>query len=188
MEASKTKSKILIHRERETQKWHVLYIKSRKEKSANRLLNEAGFRTYLPLQKRLKVWKFRKEWVEEPIFNSYLFIKIKRNELHNVLHIPYVMSYVRFEGEPAIIREEELLFIKRMLLNETSFEVIKGKISIGQEITIKSGPFKGLKGNVSEVRGKNSLVVQMKSLNTNIVIPMTDFKSLKDKPLKTPMP
>jgi transcriptional antiterminator RfaH len=186
MESSENRPSILISKERETQKWYVLYVRSRHEKKANQLLLDDGFRTFLPLQKILKIRKTRKEWVEEPILKSYIFIKVKKYQLYSILQNPHVVTYVKFQGEPATVRENDLLFIKRMLLNETTFDIVNGDFAVGKEITIKTGYFAGLKGNISEIRGKNNLVIQIKSLNTSIVIPMSDIiPPTTDKSSKT---
>ncbi len=165
----------------ENPRWYVFYVHSRKEKVANDLLNLYGFRTYLPLERKLKETKNRKRWVEEPLFKSYIFVKIRRNQLYDVLQTTYITTYVKFEGEPATVREEDLLFIKRMLITQTSFEIVSGQMEVGKEVTLKTGPFKGFKGNVAEIRGKNSIVVQLTQLNSNIVISLKDIEEVEKK-------
>ncbi|MBN2745139.1 MAG: UpxY family transcription antiterminator [Bacteroidales bacterium] len=175
----KASSGIFAPKTSEPSKWFVLYVHGRKEKIANDLLNQAGYRTYLPLEKKLKETKNRKRWVEEPLFKSYIFVKIKKYQLYDVLQSTYVTTYVKFQGEPATVREEDLLFIKRMLITQTSFEIVSGQMEVGKEVTLKTGPFKGFKGNVAEIRGKNSIVVQLTQLNSNVVISLKDIEEVK---------
>ncbi len=166
---------IFIKRERDIKKWHVLYVKSRHEKTVNEELKEDGYMTYLPLLKTLRRWSQRKKWVEEPVFKSYLFVKVRRNELYDLMKYKDVLTYVRFAGEPATVREETLLFIKKLLINKTTFDVEEGDLKVGKKIKLKSGPFKGMEGNIIELRGKSKLVVEIKSLSVKLVIPMDEI-------------
>ena len=166
---------VFVKAEQNAKNWYVLYVKSRKEKVANDALMEAGFKTYLPLKKELRTWSQRKKWVEEPIFKSYVFVKIRKNELYDVTKVDQVVTYVRFAGEPAIVREKHLLLVKKMLINETSFEVQQGTIVVGKEISIKTGPFKGFSGIIKEIRGRKKFVVQLSSMGTKLVISFNDI-------------
>lgn len=171
-------------KEHDIQQWHVFYVKSRHEKKAFDELTEVGFRVYLPVTKIFKAYKSRKVWIEDPVFKGYLFVKVKRYQLYTVLQNPHLISFIKFEGEPATIREEELLLIKRMLLNKTTFQIIDGDIEVGKEISIQSGLFKGQKGKIAEIRGKSNLVITLKSLNKNIVIPINEVIPPKEENLK----
>jgi len=72
------------------------------------------------------------------------------------------------------VREKHLLLVKKMLINETSFEVQKGIIAVGKEITLKTGPFKGFSGIIKELRGKKKFVVQLASMGMKLVISLDD--------------
>ncbi|OIP02652.1 MAG: hypothetical protein AUJ98_00620 [Bacteroidetes bacterium CG2_30_33_31] len=162
-------------KERETRKWHVLYVRSRHEKVVNEELKESGFITYLPMVKVLKQWSQRKKWIEEAVFKSYIFIKSKRSELYDALRNPNAISYIKFAGEPAIVSEKTLELIQQMIESKTSFEVESGQIAIGKKITLKVGIFKGQEGKVVQLRGKKKLVIRIDSINSNIVINLDDI-------------
>lgn len=180
MSTKDKRADVLVKSEQNTKNWYVLYVKSRKERVANEALIKAGFKTYLPLRKELKTWSKRKKWVEEPVFKSYVFVKIRKNELYNVTKVDNVVTYVKFAGEPATVREDHLLLVKKMLINKTSFEVLEGAIVVGKEITIKTGPFKGQSGIINEIRGKKKFVVQLASMGTKLVISLADVVPPKD--------
>jgi len=174
MSKEDNRTEIFIKKENSIKKWYVLYVKSRHERVANEALIKANFKTYFPVKKELKTWSQRKKWVEEPIFKSYIFIKIYRHELYHALKVDNVVTYVRFAGEPAVVREEHLLLVKKMLINQTSFEVQKGIIAIGKEITIKTGPFKGYSGKITELRGTKKFVVELQSTGSYLEISLKD--------------
>ena len=158
-----------------TKQWFVLYVKSRHERVVNEALIEEGYKTYLPLKKELKIRSKRKKWVEEPVFKSYIFIKTHQKDLLKALGVRNVVAYIRFAGKPAVIREKDLLLIKDMLLNKTSFEVLKGEISIGNKITIKTGDFKGYTGIIIELRGRKKFVVKLENIGANLIVPIDEI-------------
>ncbi len=150
--------------------WFVFYVKSRTEFKADRLLKRDGFESYLPTIKTLKQWSDRKKWVEEPLFKSYIFVKVKKHQLYNVLQISPIVTYVRFAGEPAIIHQRHIDLIKELIVNKTKFELSAKVVKVGENIKIKSGPFKGQSGVVKELRGKRKLLVSLESINFTLEI------------------
>ena len=175
MNIKSQRKEIFTNKEHQVKQWFVLYVKSRHEKVINEVLTEEGFKTYLPLKKELKIRSNRKKWVEEPVFKSYIFIKIYKKELIKALKVKDVVTYIRFAGEAAVVREKDLFLIKDLLLNKTSFEVQKGEISIGNEITIKSGNFKGYSGLIIELRGRKNFVVKLDKIGANLVVPINEI-------------
>ncbi|MBL0358846.1 MAG: UpxY family transcription antiterminator [Chitinophagaceae bacterium] len=53
-----------------------MYTKPRWEKKVACLLDEKGIENYCPLNKVVKQWSDRKKVVLEPVFKSYVFVKI----------------------------------------------------------------------------------------------------------------
>ena len=148
----------------------MFYVQARHEKKVrDRLIND-GFEPFLPLEKILKQWSQRKKWVEEPLFRSYIFVKIAAHEIANVLQIPGIVTYVRHVGKPAIIRQQHIDIIKKMLVTDTTFEVSSNKIELGSEIEIQTGPFVGMKAYVQEIRGTKKLVVSLESIDYTIIV------------------
>ena len=67
--------------------WYALYVKSRAEKKVAADLSANSIEYYLPLQKVLKQWSDRKKWVEEPLFRSYVFVRIISDDYYKVLQL-----------------------------------------------------------------------------------------------------
>ena len=59
-----------------TRKWLAIYSRPRWEKKVNQLLVEKGFESYCPLNKVRRKWSDRMKIVEEPLFKSYVFVKV----------------------------------------------------------------------------------------------------------------
>jgi transcription antitermination factor NusG len=172
-----SRSDIFVKQNNDIKQWHVLYVRSRHEKAINEELVEDGYKTYLPVDKVLRYYSNRKRWVEEPVFKSYLFVKIKRNQLYDIKkNYKYVVSWVKFAGEPAVVSENILLFIKKMLLNKLSYEVENGEnVKVGTKIKLKEGAFKGQEGEIVELRGKKKFVVAIKTIGIKLVLNFSDI-------------
>jgi transcription antitermination factor NusG len=151
-------------------KWHVFYVQARHEKKVHQRLLDEGFDSFLPLERKLKQWTQRKKWVEEPLFKSYIFVQIAAHEIMNVLQVPGVVTYVRFAGKPAIIRQRHIDFIRKLLVSETTFEVKQNRFEPGSEIEIETGPFRGMRGIVQEMRGRKKLLVNLEKLDYCIIV------------------
>jgi len=151
-------------------KWHVFYVQARHEKKVNDWLLEDGYEPFLPLERVLKQWSQRKKWVEEPLFRSYIFVRIVPNEIMKVVQIPGIVTYVRYAGNPAIIREQHIEIIRKLLVSDTTFEVSAEKIQLGSEIEIQTGPFRGMKGHVKEIRGNKKLLISLESIEYTVIV------------------
>ncbi len=129
-----------------------------------------GYTSYLPMVKKMKEWSDRKKMVEEPLFKSYIFIKIRKNQIFDILQMSSIIKNVKFDGEPAVMRQQHIDLIKELIVRKTNFEIRDKEVFIGKEITVKSGPFKGQKGIIMELRGKKRLLIRLDALDFTLEI------------------
>lgn len=151
-------------------KWYVFYVQARHEKKVHERLLDEGFESFLPLERKLKQWSQRKKWVEEPLFKSYVFVRIAPYEILSVVQVPGVVTYVRFAGQPATVRQQHIDLIKKLLVSETTFELTTQKFEAGAEIEIETGPFRGFRGKIKEIRGRKKLLVDLENLDYSIIV------------------
>ncbi len=163
-------AEVILQKVDTEENWYVFYVSSRHELRTERLLHRDGFTTYLPIISNVKQWSDRKKKVEEPLFKSYIFVKIRKNQIYDVLQTPSVITYVRFAGEPAIVRQKHIDLIKELILNKTKFKLKEKTIKIGQKIKLSSGPFKGQTGTVREFRGSKKLLINLETINFTLEI------------------
>ena len=69
----------------------------------------------MPLRVETRKWSDRKKIVHEPLFPSYLFIYANAREPHVAFQPTGVVRFVSFNGEPAIIAEDQINAVKLML-------------------------------------------------------------------------
>lgn len=134
--------------------WLVVYTKARGEKKLAKRLTAAGIEVYCPLIKVLKQWSDRKKKVEVPLFKSYLFVSVEASRRDSVIFDPLAVRYVYWLGKPAVIRENEMLILKKYVNDHSSIQVEGSSFQPGSELLIKDGPFKGEFGAVTELKDK----------------------------------
>lgn len=135
-------------------KWYAVYTKPRWEKKVNSLLLQKGIEVYCPLNKVRRKWSDRVKTVEEPLFKSYIFVKIKDEERTCVRMTNGVVNFVYWDGKPAVIKEKEIQTIKRFLDEYENVEVVKIELAAGDRVQVIAGPMMDKEGKVMEVKNK----------------------------------
>jgi transcription antitermination factor NusG len=139
-------------------KWLAIYTRPRWEKKVNTLLIQKGIESYCPLNKVRRKWSDRIKLVEEPLFKSYVFVKINEEGRSDVRMTNGVVNFVYWNGKPAVIKEKEISTIKRFLEEYENVEVLKKEIQPGERVRIASGLMMDQEGNVIEVKNKTAKV------------------------------
>lgn len=139
-------------------KWYAIYTRPRWEKKVNSLLSQKGIESYCPLNKVRRKWSDRIKIVEEPLFKSYVFVKITDQQRTDVRMTNGVMNFVYWNSKPAIIREKEILTIRKFLDEYENVEAVKMDIKPEERVIITSGPMMEQEGKVLEVKNKMAKV------------------------------
>lgn len=142
-----------------TKRWLAVYTRPRWEKKVTRLLEERGIECYCPLNKIRRKWSDRIKVVEEPLFKSYVFVKIADEHRLPVRTTAGVINFVYWDGKPAVIKEKEIEAIKRFLDEYENVEAYPVGIKVNQRVRITNGSFMDLEGKVVELKGKFVKVV-----------------------------
>lgn len=151
--------------------WYAIRVKSRSEKKVYADLLEQQIEAYLPLQRKLRQWSDRKKWIEMPLISGYVFVYISRKEYETVLRTYNVVCYVYFEGKAAIIREEDITLLKRMLGQvEVELEITVEQLKPGHMVEIISGPLCGVIGELIDFKGKNKVALRIPPLGYTVLV------------------
>jgi transcription antitermination factor NusG len=137
-----------------SRKWLAIYSRPRWEKKVNQLLLEKGIESYCPLNKVRRKWSDRMKIIEEPLFKSYVFVKVKDEDRTDVRMTPGVINFVYWEGKPAVIREKEINAIKRFLNEYENVEVQPMNLQVHQRVKITTGPLMDQEGEVLSLQRK----------------------------------
>jgi len=144
-------------------KWYAIYTHAKWEKKVATLLTRKDIENYCPLNKVARQWSDRKKIVFEPLFTSYVFVRITDKEYLSVLQTDGVLNYVSWQGKPAVIRDAEIDLVRNFLLEHNSVRLEKLEVDVDDTVRIKCGLFMEQEGKVMEVLGK-SLRVFLPSL------------------------
>lgn len=150
--------------------WLAAYTKPRNEKKVYTRLIEAGVETFLPLQKRLKQWSDRKKWVEEPLFNSYIFIKITQRQYYDVLKTAGIVRYVTFGGKAAVIPEKQIEQVKQLLVQDIEIETVTETFCAGTKVEVRFGGLKGIVGEIVEHSGKKKVLLKIDHISHSLLV------------------
>jgi transcription antitermination factor NusG len=142
-----------------TTKWYALYTKPRWEKKVVNLLSRKGIENYCPFNKVTKQWSDRKKVVEEPLFKSYVFVKITDADQWVAKSVDGVINIVHWLGKPAVIPDNEIETIKRFLYDFKYVQLEKTEVSVNDKVRILNGPMMLMEGNVVEIKYKSVKVI-----------------------------
>lgn len=95
--------------------WYAVYTKSRYEKKVAGLLARKQIESYCPLNEVESQWSDRKKIVQEPLFKSYVFVRISERMMQQVRQTEGVVNFVYWLGKPAMIMDHEIEMMRRFL-------------------------------------------------------------------------
>ncbi|MCE2772715.1 MAG: UpxY family transcription antiterminator [Bacteroidetes bacterium] len=152
--------------------WYAIYVKSRAEKKVAETLLSKQIEAYAPLIKTIKQWSDRKKMVELPLLNGYVFVKIDLKDKDKVAQTKGVVNFVRYCGEIAKIREQEMKQLKQLVDIRYHLEVsgCKTEYKEGNKVKITSGALKNIEGFVTENKEGRFIEVVLDSIDQVIKV------------------
>jgi transcription antitermination factor NusG len=127
--------------------WVAVNVRGLREKIvAERLLGN-GYECFLPLQTTRAGFSLNHE-ITKPLFPGYLFCRYKMQHKFRIVQTPGVLSVVGFGGIPAVIPEEEIASIHK-IVHSKFYPEPHEFLPKGQRVRIDSGPLKGVEGIVA---------------------------------------
>ena len=152
-------------------KWLVFYTRSRSEKACEAQIRDKEIEVFLPKMEKIRQWKDRKKKVIFPLFPNYIFARVNEYERIMVLENQGIVNNLSFNGHFVEMSCEEITQIELMQHEPAALEVVRSPLpKLGQLITIKEGPMRGLKGEIMEHYGNTHLLVRVKALNQAVKV------------------
>lgn len=144
-----------------------------------------GVESYCPLNKVRRKWSDRIKTIEEPLFKSYVFVRVLEEERTQVRMTDGVINFVYWDGKPAIIREKEIQSIKKFLDEHEQVSLLKLELKPEDKVLITAGPLMDKEGKVVEVKNKVAKVV-IESLGYILVADIEKKKLISISPNQNP--
>jgi transcription antitermination factor NusG len=124
----------------------------------NQLLKEKGLESYCPLNKVRRKWSDRVKIIEEPLFKSYVFVKVNDGDRSAVRMTSGAINFVYWDGKPAVIKEKEITAIKRFLDEYENVEARPVELKVNQRVRITNGTLMDQEGRVLDLRHKTARI------------------------------
>src|SRR5438045_3370778 len=138
--------------------WYAVKTRPRWEKKISKTLALKGIEHYCPLNKIVRQWSDRKKTVLEPLFKTYVFVKVDEQKKWDLKKIDGILNYVYWLGKPAKIKEGEINLIKKFLNEFSDVQVQKIDLHLNQKVRIKQGLFMNYEGTLLEILGNRAIV------------------------------
>lgn len=137
------------------------------EKKVSAYLEQKGIEHYLPLAARKRKWSDRIKIVKFPLFSGYMFVRMVWSRDHVVvLQHSGALSFVRQKDRPAVMSAEEIENLRRLVEAAAETESLPDEaFPVGQEIEVRFGPLKGVRGVVQRTGKKGRVFVRVPLLN-----------------------
>lgn len=118
------------------------------------LLVRKGIENYCPLNRVRKQWADRKKTVFEPLFTSYVFVRVAEAEHVPLLQTTGIINLVYWLGTPAVIRDVEIDVIQKFLNEYTNVLLERTKVNVNDIVRVINGPLMEHEGKVLSVKNK----------------------------------
>lgn len=159
--------------------WFVIYTKSRQEKVLATQLADAGLEVYLPLLRKTSQWSDRKKMIEEPLFNSYVFVK-GVNEKSRFKDFNAFVTFLTFNGKPAPVWQHEIDVLKTIIKHGYDISEASDlrELKTGSKVLVIAGPLKGLSGDLISVDQDEWFLINFENIGNSLQVKIPP-KSLK---------
>ncbi len=129
-------------------KWYAIYTRPKWEKKVALNLEKKQVENYCPLNRVVKQWSDRKKLVFEPLFSSYVFVRIDPSENAEVRNTEGVINFVYWLGKPAVISNLEIEIIRKFLNEYQNVQFEKTRVDVNDRVKILRGPLMAREGSV----------------------------------------
>lgn len=152
-------------------RWYIFYTCPKAEKKVQQELIEKQYEVFLPVIRKLRVWKNRqRKYIDVPLFPNYIFVHTYKRELFNIIKLPNIITYIHCAGKPSMISSEDIEGIKKMLSLETQKVSVTNNFNEGEKVRIIEGPLTGYEGVLNYYKGRSRFGIKLKEINQTVLI------------------
>lgn len=149
--------------------WYALHVRPRAERVVSQFLEEKGYEPFLPVYASHRRWSDRVKVVHQPLFPTYLFCRVTGDSIGRIVGTPGVIRLVGAAGTPIQIDDAEIDALKLVVASSLTVEPWPF-LSVGQKVTITTGPLAGIEGLLVRFASRERLVVSVSLLQRSVAI------------------
>lgn len=151
------------------QRWYVVYVRPRHEKSVAAHFGLKSVEHFLPTYKEEHKWKNGcRISVKLPLFPGYLFTRILLSQRVCVLACPGVIRFVGFNQDPTPVEDREVESLRLGLQKYLARP--HPCLAAGTRIRVERGPFEGRVGILIRDQAGVRVVISMELLQRAITV------------------
>jgi transcription antitermination factor NusG len=149
--------------------WHAIFTRHQHEKAVASALSCKGHEVYLPLYVSARRWQDRIKRLSLPLFPGYVFVREGLDRQFQIVTTPGVISVVGWGGRPAIVPQDQLNAVRRIVEGRYPVEACR-YLECGDRVRVKAGPLAGVEGILTRKKGLTRLVVSMDLLGRSAAV------------------
>jgi transcription antitermination factor NusG len=153
--------------------WYALYTAPRHEKYLADQINRQGIACFLPLYRSIRRWKDRRKELALVLFPGYVFVRMALQNRLRVLQLPGAVRLVTFNGQPAVLPEEEVENLRSRLVNSGNIEP-HPYLTAGRHVRVRSGPLQGLEGIILRTKERCRIVLSIHLIMRSVAVEVDD--------------
>lgn len=160
--------------------WWVAHVRSRQEKNLGRECATRGIPFYLPLREHRSRRDPRHRTSYLPLFPGYLFVRGDlEHERLEVLKTNLCVNVLAVAAQEEL--SHDLAQVRR--LQELGLPLhAHPELSKGSAVRIAEGPFEGMTGRVTAVKGKGRFVVTVRFIHRSVAVELDREALVPDEP------
>jgi transcription antitermination factor NusG len=150
--------------------WLAVVVRSRHEKSVQRILEGKKYKTSVPLVKCIHKRQVGSQWdSQKPLIPGYVFAVQDHSNEFRIVATPGVVQIVSFGREQATIPGSEIEALE--LVAASGLPVAGcGYTRIGEKVELIEGPLKGVQGIVLREAKTTRLIVGVELLQRSVSV------------------
>jgi transcriptional antiterminator RfaH len=144
--------------------WFALRLRSRCEFSVRAQLRDAAIEEFLPIWQQETRWSDRTNLTSRPLFTGYIFCRFDQSARVDVLRVRGVVQILGTEP----IGDEEIANLR--LFIAALGQSVPCPYVAGVRVRVERGPFAGVHGVVTRVKGAISLTIAVELLGRAVSV------------------
>src|SRR5262249_500621 len=114
-------------------------------------------------------WKDRRKELDLPLFPGYIFVNIAMKDRLRVQSVPGVVHFVQFNGQPAVIPQNEIDNLRRGLSTGATVEP-HPFLTVGRKVRVRRGAMAGLEGVLTRRKDKFRVVITIELIQRSLAV------------------
>jgi transcriptional antiterminator NusG len=159
----------LAEAQQQSKGWYAAYTCSRHEKHVSWQLEQRHIECFLPLYRSTRQWKDRRKQIELALFPGYVFVRIPLQERLRVLEVQGVVRFVSFNGQPAMLPEQEIEAL-RDGLEQRVYAEPHPFLTVGRRVRVVRGPVAGMQGVLIRRKDKVRVVISLDAIMQSVAL------------------